>query len=90
MKIKKLSILILSIKFIICHPAETVNVSADDSSALGLPEFPKISYDYVVLMDDDSGEILYSSNADTLCYPASTTKLLTALLTVRTVRLPIP
>lgn len=82
MKIKKLSILILSIIFIICHPAETVNISADDSSALGLPEFPKISSDYVVLMDADSGEILYSSNADTQCYPASTTKLLTALLTV--------
>ena len=82
MKIKKLSILILSIIFIICRPAYTVNVSADDSSALGLPEFPKISSDYVVLMDADSGEVLYSSNADTQCYPASTTKLLTALLTV--------
>lgn len=81
MKIKKLSILILSI-LIICQIFNKVNIYADDNETLGLPEFPKISSDYVVLMDADSGEVLYSSNADTQCYPASTTKLLTALLTV--------
>lgn len=59
-----------------------IPVYAADESTLGLPEFPDISSNYVVLMDADSKEVLYSSNPDTKCYPASTTKLLTALITL--------
>ena len=33
-----------------------------------------------VLMDADSGEVLYQKNANEKCYPASTTKLMTALV----------
>lgn len=35
-----------------------------------------------ILIDADTGAILYEKNAYTKCYPASTTKILTGLLTV--------
>lgn len=36
-----------------------------------------------ILMERESGEILRSRNADTLMYPASTTKILTALIALQ-------
>jgi serine-type D-Ala-D-Ala carboxypeptidase (penicillin-binding protein 5/6) len=44
-------------------------------------EPPTVSADSVVLMDAETGEILYSKNPDAAYPPASTTKLMTALLT---------
>ncbi len=38
---------------------------------------------YIVLYDANSGKTIYSKNADQRCYPASTTKLLTALVTLK-------
>ena len=35
-----------------------------------------------ILMDQNSGKILYSKNANTKMYPASTTKIMTAILTL--------
>lgn len=58
-----------------------VTVNADDND-LGLPEFPEIESQYVVLMDADTKEVLFSRNHDVRCYPASTTKLLTGLLAI--------
>ncbi|OFI07205.1 D-alanyl-D-alanine carboxypeptidase DacB precursor [Clostridium acetireducens DSM 10703] len=43
---------------------------------------PKVSADSAVLMDATTGEILYSKNADKAYPPASTTKIMTALLTL--------
>ena len=59
----------------------TVKVNADDKNGL-LPDFPDLESRYIVLMDADSGEVLYQNNGYSKCYPASTTKLLTALLTI--------
>lgn len=44
------------------------------------PEGPDIPAETAVLMDANSGEVLYAKNATEKAYPASTTKLLTALL----------
>lgn len=55
---------------------------AADSDTLNLPDFPELVSRNVVLMDADSGEVLYGSNVDLKCSPASTTKLMTGLLTV--------
>lgn len=41
-----------------------------------------ITAESVVLIDSISGKILYSKNKDELKYPASTTKILTAILTI--------
>ena len=81
MKINRfLSILLISI-FCVTNFL-TANIAANESEELGLPEFPEIASRNVVVMDADSREVLYSSNQDIRCYPASTTKLLTALLTL--------
>lgn len=58
-----------------------VSVKAEESE-LGLPDFPEIESQYVVLMDADTKEVLFSRNQDIRCYPASTTKLLTGLLAI--------
>ncbi len=73
---KKTSVLLLIIYFILSIPA--VTYSKDNV----LPEFPTLESEYVVLMDADSGEVLYQNNGDAKCHPASTTKLLTALIAV--------
>ena len=73
---KKISTFILIIYFILSIP--TITYSQDEV----LPEFPTLESEYVVLMDADSGEVLYQNNGDAKCHPASTTKLLTALIAV--------
>jgi serine-type D-Ala-D-Ala carboxypeptidase (penicillin-binding protein 5/6) len=45
-----------------------------------LGELPVVSAPSAVLMDFDTGEILYAKGPDTRRYPASTTKIMTALL----------
>lgn len=55
--------------------------AAKDSEPV-LPNLPEIRSSKIVLMDADSGEVLYANNPDAKSYPASTTKLLTALLAV--------
>lgn len=81
MKIKHFFNLFLILLLLIGFTPQ-VTVFADDKSELKLPNFPKIASQNIVVMDADSGDVLYSNNADKKCYPASTTKLLTALLTV--------
>ena len=46
------------------------------------PEAPEIEAQAAILIDADSGEILFAKNATQKMYPASTTKLMTALLTL--------
>ena len=41
---------------------------------------PSITAKYAITMDLKTGEIIYSKNADAKAYPASITKLLTALI----------
>ena len=80
MKINRfLSVLLIVLNFtlIFCK-----NIVLADEDILNIPEFPDISSQYVVVMDADSREVLYSSNRDAQCYPASTTKILTGLLTI--------
>ena len=46
------------------------------------PEAPEIEAEAAILIDAESGEILYAKNATKKMSPASTTKLMTALLTL--------
>ena len=43
-----------------------------------------ISAGQALLMDADTGEVLYEKCADQKAYPASTTKIMTALVTLET------
>ena len=51
------------------------------------PDPPGVTAQAAILMDADSGEILYAKDATKAMYPASTTKLMTALLTLENSRL---
>lgn len=61
--------------------------TSDTSPAVG-KTLPKSFIDrntaspYVILSDVTSGRVLYSKNADAKCYPASLTKLMTAIVAV--------
>ncbi|QGU95522.1 D-alanyl-D-alanine carboxypeptidase [Clostridium bovifaecis] len=63
----------------------TLSFTVYETKAQSSP--PKISADGVVLMDASTGEILYSKNMDTQYPPASTTKIMTALLTLENTNL---
>lgn len=60
-------------------PSITAAVTTDSSSAQG-PEKPTIQAQGAVLYDATNNQFLFEQNADTRYYPASITKLLTALL----------
>lgn len=53
----------------------------------GWPQGPAIGAEGAVLMDLDTGAILYGKNIDEKLYPASTTKILTCLLAVENLEL---
>lgn len=63
-------------------PVNTKANSENNTEESVIPALPNIKSSNIVLMDADSGEVLYSKNPDLKCFPASTTKLLTGLLTV--------
>lgn len=49
-------------------------------AALALAQEPRISAASAIAIDADTGKVLYERSADTIRYPASTTKILTTLL----------
>lgn len=57
-------------------------VQADADPAEKLPEPPGVSARGAVLIEGVSGRVLYEKNKDAQMYPASTTKIMTALLAV--------
>lgn len=72
--IKKLCailLVLLSFNFILIY-----NVNADDES------IPSIASPSAILMDLKSGKILYEKNIDQKMYPASLTKVMTAIITL--------
>ncbi len=80
-----------AVMFILTLASFPVQVSAREKSEVDeiidsipsdWPQAPSISAPAAVLMDAHSGEILYAKNATERMYPASTTKLMTALLTL--------
>src|SRR4029078_10233867 len=48
--------------------------------ALALGKGPDVTAASAIVVDADSGKVLYSKNADVPRYPASTTKVMTGLL----------
>ncbi len=59
------------ILMVTCLPA--VSIYADENDF-------NVDAKAAILIDSDSGKVLYEKNADEQCYPASTTKIMTALL----------
>lgn len=50
-------------------------------------EAPKLVGESAIMIDFDSGDVLYAKNPDKSMYPASTTKVMTALLALETLEL---
>ena len=59
---------------------ERKSEKVDTNEVPGWPEGPAIGAESAILMDADTGEILYAKNIDERLYPASTTKLMTCLV----------
>lgn len=62
--------------------ADSDNDTSKDSVTAKWPKAPELYSEIAILMDADTGAILYEKNAHAKAYPASTTKLMTGLLTV--------
>ena len=62
--------------------------SSDATPSVPIPnDAPDITASSAVVMDIDTGEVLYEKNAFQKTYPASTTKVLTALLAIENLKL---
>ena len=57
-------------------------IPVETNSIPGWPEGPAIGAESAILVDARSGVVLYQKNVNERLYPASTTKLMTALLTI--------
>lgn len=75
---------VLSGSFLTVHATEETPRLSDEEyvTAADWPEAPDIGAEAAVLIEADSGTVLYAKNADSKRYPASITKILTALITI--------
>lgn len=62
--------------------SDTIFAEENDNSDNDWPVAPEIVAESAILIDADTGAILYQKDAHTRSYPASTTKILTGLLTI--------
>ena len=72
LNLKKLMILLLI----------TILILLNTSYVLATSEKPSIISQAAILMDSKTGKILYAKNENEKMYPASTTKIITAILTL--------
>lgn len=71
MKVKKFLMILIILLFIL-----------NTSISFGASDEPEVSAGGAILIDSSSEKILYSKNENEKMYPASTTKILTAILTI--------
>ena len=71
MRIRKILIVLFMLIFIL-----------NTSVSYGISDAPEISAGAAILLDSSSEKIIYSKNESEKMYPASTTKILTAILTI--------
>ena len=63
------------------------NLPIQSNSYENWPDGPQVSSQSAIVMDVDSGAVLYAKNIDERLYPASTTKILTCLLAVENAKM---
>lgn len=89
MKTFYLSILLINILNIFCLPITsqaTNQVQETNASVVSTPNF-KIYSEAAILIDSNTGKILYGKNEHQKQFPASTTKILTAILAIENCKL---
>ena len=67
---------------VISEVEERLLIPVETDAIPNWPEAPQISAQSAILMDADSGTVLYEKNIHEQLYPASTTKLLTCIIAV--------
>ena len=84
MKIKALSFFLCLILLLCLFPAASFAASSEDlinySDMKDWPSGPEVGSEGAILVELNSGAILYSKNATEKLYPASITKIMTALV----------
>lgn len=65
---------------LLCIVMVSINISVTAMASEAYPAAPDIESGNCILIDADSGVVLYEKGSDEKCYPASVTKLMTALL----------
>lgn len=73
---------IIAILFVNIEPAIAEEEKVTVESTVAYPEAPEINGYAAILIDMDTGAILYAKNAHEKLYPASITKIMTGLLAV--------
>ncbi len=75
----------VSLLAVLCLAAVLYYFDNQPSIQTSTSSYPSVSAQQAVLINADTGEILYEKEANTKAYPASTTKIMTAILTIETV-----
>ena len=70
----------------VINPGSSQNNTAVQNPSVNVPK-PEISSEAAILYDASTGAVYFEKNADKAMYPASTTKLMTALLAVENLKL---
>ena len=85
---KRTAFIAVLLIFVIFLPFSVHSAYADDAETVNSwPQAPSIYGASAILMDADSGAILYASNAHERLYPASITKIMTGLLAIENLNL---
>lgn len=81
-----LNIINKKVRYIACLLLLVLVVSVFPAAAFAAESLPEIKGNSAILVDAETGYVLYEQNADEIILPASTTKILTAMLVVEAVR----
>lgn len=85
---KRTAFIAVLLIFVIFLPFSVHSAYADDAETVNSwPQAPSVYGASAILMDADSGAILYASNAHERLYPASITKIMTGLLAIENLNL---
>lgn len=76
------SFLIICMSFTLMSGFAAHGEETPESTAASAPAAPAVAAEGAVLLNANTGEVLYGKNENTRYYPASITKLMTALLTL--------
>lgn len=63
-------------------PPDSYNWEVQSDAVPGWPTGPQVAAETAILMDAETGQILYAKGIDEKRYPASTTKIMTALIAI--------
>lgn len=79
--------ILLSISILFGNTASVAASGSDSDATQSWPQGPEISSEAAIVMDANTGTVLYEKNSHEELYPASTTKIMTVLLGIENLNL---